>query len=621
VAKVIATIGGVALRPGISRNRRLYTRPMIAKAVQDAQERIRGGAKPMVMLTHHGAEDDSRQIVAHLTGVALDEDGNARYTAAIADTAAGRDIAALVDDSDGRDPHLKGVSIRGFWTGTVRKVKGQDGEPVETGNGLDWDGLDFTRAPGVDGAGNDTFAWADRSGRSETTERVPICESVEEARVTISEDTLAEETEPAPLVVPESLAEALAAVHATPHILENGICMTCAAVAEAGTPMSKRTSGTHGVGGPYADPGYQGDKKQRYQLDNKAHAKAAWAFISKQGNAAKYTAQQLKRIKAKIKAALRRFGVAISAESAGWTVDAPVLVTEALAEYYGDPSCAGSWSVNASNGPVSICLSSYSMAPEDLDVILRAGADAACKALAALDPDMDGDIDVPGASRADTDHDGGENAAAEDPVGEADPDPADPAATETGTEDPAMAAETTNPAEQAPDVQTQIAEGIAAGLAQAEEARQARKAAKRAREAAAAQQQTTETAATAQGVPAPAGASVSETEDQRRARLAAIVEAQFAEAAQREGLTAAKTDEDLVREMIEERLVPLRQAQAERGGVQRKGVVTEVARQGMAVLEGIGDGGPGTQKILQEASNDALARAAAAGYPSPAARH
>lgn len=59
----------------------------------------------------------------------------------------------------------------------------------------------------------------------------------------------------------------------------------------------------------YADPGYQSDKKKRYPIDTKKHAKAAWAYISKAKNAAAYTASQLASIKSKIKAALSKFGV------------------------------------------------------------------------------------------------------------------------------------------------------------------------------------------------------------------------------------------------------------------------------------------------------------------------
>lgn len=62
----------------------------------------------------------------------------------------------------------------------------------------------------------------------------------------------------------------------------------------------------------YADPGYQADKKKRYPLDTKDHAKAAWSYINMPKNAKKYTSSQLASIKAKIKAALKRFGIKVS---------------------------------------------------------------------------------------------------------------------------------------------------------------------------------------------------------------------------------------------------------------------------------------------------------------------
>ena len=65
----------------------------------------------------------------------------------------------------------------------------------------------------------------------------------------------------------------------------------------------------------YADPGYQSDKKKRYPVDTKDHAKAAWSYINKAKNAAKYTAQQLASIKSKIKSALSKFGVKVSSET------------------------------------------------------------------------------------------------------------------------------------------------------------------------------------------------------------------------------------------------------------------------------------------------------------------
>jgi len=65
----------------------------------------------------------------------------------------------------------------------------------------------------------------------------------------------------------------------------------------------------------YADPGYQSDKKKRYPIDTKEHAKAAWSYISKAKNAGEYSATQLASIKSKIKAALSKFGVKVAAET------------------------------------------------------------------------------------------------------------------------------------------------------------------------------------------------------------------------------------------------------------------------------------------------------------------
>jgi len=170
-------------------------------------------------------------------------------------------------------------------------------------------------------------------------------------------------------------------------------------------------------------------------------------------------------------------------------------------------------------------------------------------------------------------------------------------------------AETTTPAaESAPGIdQAALAKAVTEALAAQETARKARKAEKRAAQekaAADAAKIAAESAALGTGTPATAGASVSETEDQRRGRLAAIVEQQFAAAAAKEGLATAKTDEQLVAEMLEERMVPLRQARAETGGVQRKGI---------AALEAIADA-PGNAKVLASAANDELAALAGAAF-------
>lgn len=434
MAKVIARVGGVAIAPGVSLNRRWYTREMLAAAVARAQDRIAGGqqltlrdaqdagwdAHELTQKTHHDAEDDSTRIVGRITGLSLGEQGEVRFTADIAGTPHGQTIASLVDTSDGQPAFLKGVSIRGAWLGKVRRVTGPDGQPAERGDGLDLAGLDYTGTPGVTAAQVDTFAWV-RDGQDETTERVYITESVQEARVTISEDTTPTvDAGTIPAGPPEGLLEAVRLLIGDPPDPDSG------EAAEAdGTPaMSKRGKGLAGSGRVWADPGYQADKKQRYDITTKGAAVTAWRFISQSSKAAKYTPNQLKRVKGRIKAALAKSGVKVSSEHApGWGFSEAVQLAGPVLEWMGeDPSRAGSWCVSASNGPVNLSLSSYSMDPADLNVILRAAADAACKALAALDPDMDGDVDVPGAASGDTDGDGGRETAppAQDPAGEPD---------------------------------------------------------------------------------------------------------------------------------------------------------------------------------------------------------
>ncbi len=80
---------------------------------------------------------------------------------------------------------------------------------------------------------------------------------------------------------------------------------------------------------PYADPGYQSDKKKRYPVDTKEHAKAAWSYINMPKNAAKYSPEHLASVKAKIEAACKKFGVDVSKKS----VDALILEARELGVY------------------------------------------------------------------------------------------------------------------------------------------------------------------------------------------------------------------------------------------------------------------------------------------------
>jgi hypothetical protein len=74
---------------------------------------------------------------------------------------------------------------------------------------------------------------------------------------------------------------------------------------------------------PYADPGYQKDGKKRYPLDTAAHAKAAWSYINQSDNASLYSAENLAKVKAKIMAACKKFGVDISSEQQQKSAPAP----------------------------------------------------------------------------------------------------------------------------------------------------------------------------------------------------------------------------------------------------------------------------------------------------------
>jgi hypothetical protein len=353
----IATVTGTAIRPGVSKNNRLYTAEAIGKAVERAQQRIAEGGMPLTTLTHHDAGDDSTRIVGRLTSLTQEADGSAKYTAVLTDTAHGRDIHSLIS---GPDPVLKGVSIRGAWLGPVRRVQ-HDGQAVETADDLELDGLDYTRKPGVEGAGIDSVDPMPAHPReSDGSERVPITESVAEATVTIS---------------------------------------------EADTPaVSKRDSGlSDDAGRKYADPGYQKDGKQRYDLSTKAKAKAAWAYINQADNARAYTSAQLKRVKGRIVKALKGFGVTVATQE-GWLIEPANALTESLAECWDMPMSSSSLYLSLTNGPTTVTVSSTLLDAHDLDLVGRAAMAGACDALMALDPDMDADIDVPGAPDEDTDH-------------------------------------------------------------------------------------------------------------------------------------------------------------------------------------------------------------------------
>lgn len=334
----LATVTGTFLKPGVSKNRRLYTRENIAAAVTTMDARLRRpDGYPITSFTSHGAAgaDDTTQIVGRLTGVAFDsKTGNATYEAEIADTAVGRDLVAQITPDDQGRQYLKGVSIRGYWNGPVES-KLVDGVQVQTADDLEIEGIDFTARPGVEGA---------------SVEKV-LLEATEEAAG--GRKIIVEHVDDAGSLIP-------APVEAAP------------------TPVTPD-------GTDYADPGWQKDKKPRYPLNSKARALSAWGYINKQVNADKYTGTQLKKIKSKIQAALKKFKVKAAAEGfdlAGETLAA--LIEEASA----------SMSIDHGQGSVHVSgYTGYDGNPVDMPTMASKVAQAALAAHHALDPNADGVVD------------------------------------------------------------------------------------------------------------------------------------------------------------------------------------------------------------------------------------
>jgi hypothetical protein len=507
----IATVSGTAIRPGISRNNRKYSVDAIGRMVERANQRLTDGDMPLTTLTHHEAGDDSTRIVGRITRIAQEADGSASYEAEITDTGHGRDILSLVS---GNAPALKGVSIRGAWVGPVRRESGPGGVTVETADDLELDGLDYTRKPGVLGAGIASVALAGAEPReSDGTARVPITESAPEASVTITE----------------------------------------AAATDAG---------------PFADPNYHGEP--RFPVGTRTEAKTAWLALTESATAREYTAAQLKRVKQRVGKALKGHGVTVeSAGSDSWLIDPPAPLAECFG-YSDDPGHGGDLAVTMSNGPVTVTISSWCIDPHDLMAVGRAAMTGACGALATIDPDMDADIDVPGAPAEDTDDDATESAP--EPVAA----PVEPTPSPQTSAPEPPAADTTSPEEEPamaePNTAAVTAAAPAAGGVHFTDDQFA-KFLDRLAPAAAAPVEAAPAAVEPVVEAAPvveAPAAVTETEDQRIAHLIA------------EGVKAALPA--AIQEHVEQN-----------GPPGRKGLVTQVTEHTATVVPGLPEGAPAKQ--------------------------
>ena len=381
MAKPLARISGVAIRPGVSRNARLYTRENIAKLVERASSRIGGGDSPITMRTHHGAGDDSTRIVGRVTRIWQDDTGAARYEGEIADAGHGPTIAGLLPTSENdTSAALRGVSIRGRWASPPRRTTAEDGQDVETADDLEIDGLDFTASPGVAGAHAVVVTAhevpnvppaAPNSGKSwESEVEHGIVEAAPDAEIL---ETATAETDPAP---------------------------------------------TEPV--PFADRGdYLSDRRPRFPLDTRENAERAWLALRRDDTARRYTAAQLKRVRGRVTKALTEFGV-YADSSSGWLVASP---TRVVSEGYLDdsPGFGGAYRISLTNGPTTVSVCCYQLDPHDLDAVGRAAMSGALAAIKAIDPDLDADIDIGSGTGAESAPPAVENAPA-------DPEPTPPTA-------------------------------------------------------------------------------------------------------------------------------------------------------------------------------------------------
>lgn len=343
-----ATIRGVFLKPGLSKNRRLYTRANIAKAVERMKSALDSGeGMPLNMATSHAAafQDDATSTVGRITNVKLLPDGSAQFEAEIANTAHGRDVANLAAGK-----FIKGVSIRGEWRGEPYSITHTDGNEAMTADDLAIHGIDFTNSPGVDGA---EIQYA---VLSESHNRLSIFESVDAVEVISRDEEL----------VASEAAEAIR--DAVEEAVEDAVNKI----------FEKDTSKPYGDV-VYADPGYQKDKQKRYPIETAAHVRAAWSYINQEKNGNLYTSAQLARIKSRIKSAAKKFGINIVGEHATMVAD----LQEILEAYA---------SIALVNDYDTISITGQTNDPHKLRLVANRIAFGAIAAMHAIDPDDDGDI-------------------------------------------------------------------------------------------------------------------------------------------------------------------------------------------------------------------------------------
>jgi hypothetical protein len=354
-AKRLGTLHGVALRPGVSRNNRLYTRENIAAAAQSATARLEDGSEPMTMRLLHplpGEDSTVANIAARVTSWRQDPaSGDLLYTADVADTPAGRIIINLLPEDPNETAFLHGVSIRGAWGEEARIVAHPDdpAQQVVTADSLVLDGLDFTDNPGVRGAhavlGNP--APTANAGVVPPVPAIPGGESAAALSLAISESA------------PASVVRA--------------------------------TRTPYGEDVTYADNGYLPDGAKRLPLSTTEQMMDAWRQLATGRAATVYSPAQLKRIRERTAKAVLAKGARVTAE--GNLVTAPQALTEDFWGSTDGPTPAG-YCLHVTNGPTTVSISTGLVDPRDLPEVGLAAMAAAISAIVAIDPDLDADVDT-----------------------------------------------------------------------------------------------------------------------------------------------------------------------------------------------------------------------------------
>jgi phage I-like protein len=67
----------------------------------------------------------------------------------------------------------------------------------------------------------------------------------------------------------------------------------------------------------YGDVKYADEKNKKYPIDSEAHVRAAWSYINMPKNAGKYSSEDVKTIKGRIKAAGKKYGIDFSDDGDG----------------------------------------------------------------------------------------------------------------------------------------------------------------------------------------------------------------------------------------------------------------------------------------------------------------